>query len=151
MNIISSVGICPSNTLVHGIAFPNYAGRSDVDELLKKELTDAGIEIVQYDFLKDRDREVKTSIMGQVGPWGFDRAWYYWVAKGPGIPPEYAKQLYASHGQEARIEGHCGCPDELYNKGFAIGTYHVDTANGLKALADTIKQVMSDAKAKQGK
>ena len=45
-----------------------------------------------------------------------------------------------------RVEGHCGCPSPLeYNKGFAVGLYHVDTPEGLKALADTIKQVAKDS------
>ena len=136
------MGLCPSNTLANGKVFPNYAGRDDVDELLAKELEDAGIEVHKMPYVQKG--EVKTKILGNLGPWGFTRAWYYWVAEGEGIPPSYAWELYRTNGKDARIEGHCGCPDPSYNKGFAIGMYHIDNANGLRALADTIRKVMSE-------
>jgi len=137
------MALCPSNSMAHGKVFPNYAGRDDVDDLLSKELENAGIEVHKMPFtLKG---EVKTSIIGSVGPWGFTRAWYYWVAQGPGIPPSYAWDLYNTHGKDARIEGHAGSINPNYNKGFAIGSYHVDNPEGLKALADTIKKVMTEA------
>jgi len=153
MVTISSPGVCPSNTTVKGQRFPNYAGRNDVDDLLKKELIDAGIKPETWDFLKDKG-EVNSSIRGTLCPapdmprcgWVFERRWYYWVAEGLGIPPEYAEKLHKTHGQVVRVEGHCGCPSPLeYNKGFAVGLYHVDTPEGLKALADTIKQVAKDS------
>ena len=150
------MGLCPSNTMVaEGTKFPNYAGRDDVDDLLKKELTDAGIEACEMGLLKNRGREVNTAIYGTLCPdpemprcaWHFERAWYYWVAKGPGIPLEHATRLHNTHGQVVRVDGHGGCPSPLeWNKGFAVDHYHVDTAEGLKALVDTIKQVAVDAK-----
>ena len=151
--VISSSGLSPSSAMVQGkgTIFPNYAGRDDVDDLLKKELSDAGIDVHEHEFLRDRGREVKTSIEGCLcNMWIFDRAWYYWVAKGPGIPPKYSNSLYETHGEVVRVNGHCGClsPTDQF-KGFAVGCYHVDTAEGLKALADTIKQVVEDAKARE--
>ena len=130
-------------------SFPNYAGRSDVDELLIKELEDAGITANNYSFLKDGSGEVKSGVFGELPYWGFRRAWYYWVANGAGIPPEYAEQLHKTHGQVVRVDGHCGCPSPLeWFEGFAVDRYHVDSPEGLKALADTIKQVIEDAKQK---
>ena len=138
------MGLFPSNMLAHGKVFPNYAGRNDVDDLLAKELEDAGIEVHRLPFTNDG--EVKTRILGSLGPWGFTRAWYYWVAQGDGIPPSYAWDLFRTNGKDARIQGHCGCPDPSYCKGFAVGLYHIDNANGLKAIAETIRKVMQDAK-----
>jgi hypothetical protein len=87
--------------------------------------------------------EVPTQHIGQLGPWGFSRAWYYWIATGPGIPPEDAKRLHDKHGRACRVEGHAGAPDPIeYRRGFAIGCYHVDTQNGLNALANTIREVL---------
>lgn len=143
----------PSNTLANGNVFPNYAGKNDVDEQLRKELEGAGITVKFLpDILVNENKEVKTAMYGEIGcedmpriAWHFERAWYYWVAKGPGIPPEYAEELYKAHGKDARVEGHCGCVSPLeYNKGFSVGIYHVDNPEGLKALADTIKKVISD-------
>jgi hypothetical protein len=55
-------------------------------------------------------------------------------------------KLYAMHGEVVRVEGGCSAPTPLeYNKGFGVGCYHVDTAEGLKALADTLSEVMKSA------
>lgn len=126
----------------------NYAGTKDKDKEIAAELTAAGIEAVKLpESLRESRGEVKTIVIGQLGPWGFRRAWYYWVAEGPGIPPVYAEDLHKRFGKEVRVAGHCGCPSPLeWYKGFAVGDYHVDTQEGLKALADTIKMVMGDAK-----
>ena len=122
----------------------NYAGRKDLpqlDEDCRLELEEAGIPSVLYDALRS-EGEVPSATIGNLHGWTFHRAWYYWVAKGPGIPPEPAMRLHESHGKEVRVEGHCGCPSPLeWNKGFATGSYHVDTQEGLKALADCIKSV----------
>ena len=133
--------------------FNNYAGRSDVDKELQSELYLAGIDYKVYDFLKDQ-REVKSGVIGEITPcsdmprcgWTFRRAWTYWVAEGQGIPPTYAKKLFDSYGDTVRVEGNgCAYDPYKYNKGFAVGLYHVDSLEGLKALADTIKQVAKDA------
>jgi len=146
---ISSAGLCPSNTLVQGEPFPNYAGRDNIDDKLEEELKVAGISVFKAEMFRESSGEVKTSVRGTLGPWNFERAWYYWIATGPGLPPAYAWMLYESHGKQARIMGHCGCPDPSYCGGFGVGLYHVDTADGLKALADTIKLVMAKAKDEQ--
>jgi len=124
----------------------NYAGFFDKDAEISKELEDAGIPICKLpEFMRNRkESEVHTIIVGSLHGWSFDRAWYYWICKGPGIEVEVAEKLHAEFGQEVRVAGHCGCPSprEWY-KGLACGSYHVDTQRGLKALADTIKEVVN--------
>lgn len=123
----------------------NYAGMSDKDDDIATELETAGITVHRIECLRDRG-EVKTSVVGELHQWGFDRAWYYWIAKGPGIPPVYANELHESHGKEVRVNGHCGCPSPFEQlHGFAVGLYHVDTQEGLNALAETIRKVYSEA------
>lgn len=122
----------------------NYAGIEDCDEALIEELEFAGIEHYKMPFILTS--EVPTRIIGQIKntQWGFERAWTYWVAKGPGVPPFFAEKLHKEYGQVVRVAGHCGCPSPLeWYKGFGTGLYHVDTLEGLKALADTIKLVMN--------
>jgi hypothetical protein len=128
--------------------FPNYAGRSDVDAALSDELSAAGITVHDLGpVMKDLCRsEVKTSIVGGLHGWQFKRAWYYWTAEGPGLPPSYATPLHESHGRVVRVAGHCGCPSPLeWFNGFAVGSYHVDTPDGLLALAAALNRCASDA------
>jgi hypothetical protein len=144
---ISSGGLCPSNSK-KGV-FPNYAGPrcKEKDEEIEKELLDAGIEPNRSELWAKREREVETDVIGFLESWSFERAWYYWVASGPGIPPQYANPLHEKFGNDVRVAGHCGCPSpKEWFKGFAVGSYHVDTPEGLKALADTIKKIVEDAK-----
>ena len=127
--------------------FPNYAGRDDIDDNLIEELQFAGIEHFKMpEALRDNHPEMRTIIIGGLASWDFKRNWNYWIAKGPGIPPEYANKLHETHGQYVRVDGHCGCPSPLeWFKGFAVGHYHVDTLTGLKVLADTIRLIEEDA------
>jgi len=119
-------------------AFPNKAGtHPDTDAVLSAELLAAGIEVICCEPRRSRSREVKTAISGELHQWGFDRAWYYWIATGPGIPVEDAEALHAAHGQVVRVGGHCGCP----NPRDCVGLYHVDTQEGLNALAAVIRAV----------
>jgi len=140
------------------MTFPNKAGdHADTDDILTAELHAAGIQTLQEaegkgpdylaDMLREMSGEVKTSIIGILHGWEFRRAWYYWVAKGPGIEVAAAERLHASHGRSVRVSGHCGCPSPREQfKGLACGSYHVDDAAGLKALADTIKELVEGRK-----
>ena len=123
----------------------NYAGMADKDDEISAELEAAGIEVHKHEIFRDRG-EVKTSVMGSLHGWGFRRAWYYWIAEGPGIPPVYANELHEKHGTDVRVDGHCGCPSpqEWFN-GFAVGLYHVDSQEGLNALADVIRRVVTES------
>ncbi len=67
---------------------------------------------------------------------------------GPGLPLTYAQPLHEAFGQVVRVDGHCGCPSPLeWFKGFGVGLYHVDSPEGLKALARALTQCVEDAKA----
>jgi len=134
--------------------FPNKAGdHADTDDILIAELHAAGIQTVQEaagmpkDWMADTFRrmsgEVKSSVFGVLHGWKFNRAWYYWMCEGPGIDVETAEKLHATHGKDVRVDGHCGCPSPReWFKGLACGSYHVDSAEGLKALADCIKELV---------
>lgn len=134
--------------------FPNKAGdHLDTDDILRAELKAAGIQTLQEaegqppefwaDILRSNSGEVKTSVIGTLHGWDFKRAWYYWRCSGPGIELEAAEELHAKFGKEVRVNGDAGCqsPFEAFH-GLACGSYHVDTPEGLKALADTIKAVV---------
>ena len=121
----------------------NLAGvdQEQANEIIKEELNAAGITVHQGKIWQSKG-EVKTDVIGVIDPaWGFKRAWSYWVADGAGLPLAVSEALHASHGTEVRVEGHCMCPPPSYKRGFAVGLYHVDSAAGLKALADAIRLV----------
>jgi len=123
----------------------NYAGVADCDDGIIRELKYAGIEYTK--FSRPFDGEVPTSVIGEIkgSGWGFERAWTYWVCRGPGIPADVAEKLHKEYGQVVRVAGHCGCPSpKEWYKGFGVGLYHVDTLEGLKALADVIKGILKN-------
>ena len=142
------------------VSFPNKAGdHADTDDILRAELKAAGIPTVEEaqgkpeghyaSILRDVSGEVKTSVRGSMHGWTFKRAWYYWVAEGPGIDVDTAEILHSSHGKEVRVDGHADCPrPSEWFKGLGCGRYHVDTSDGLKALADTIKELVARSKRK---
>ena len=131
--------------------FENMAGHKNPDDILALELTTAGIKVERHEFLRVCSGEVKTSVIGTLFGWSFGRAWYYWVCKGPGIDVETAERLHASHGKEVRVDGHCGCPSpRVWFKGLACGHYHVDSPEGLMALANTIKQLVERSNCQEG-
>ncbi len=149
--VISNPGLNPSN---RGSAFHNLArGQNppldviaEVTAVAEAELVAAGIQAHILPFTLGRS-EVPSCAMGSLAMWSFTRAWYYWVAKGPGLPVEIAEKLHQSHGQEVRVDGHCGCPSPReWFKGFGVGHYHVDSPEGLKALADAILSVYDPSK-----
>ena len=142
--------------------FPNKAGdHADTDEILRTELKAAGIPTFQEsegqppeylsEILRRNSGEVKTSVSGILHGWQFKRAWYYWACEGPGIEVSAADMLHAGFGKEVRVAGNCGCPSPReWFKGLAVGHYHVDTQEGLKALADTIKSLVESSLAITG-
>lgn len=120
----------------------NLAGVEGCDKEIRKELIEAGINILEFPYV--RDGEVPTKIVGYLGPWSFYRAWYYWIASGDGIPPEIAEEFHKKHGQEVRVCGDCTSPapsDRKY-KNFAVGNYHIDTQIGLNAFAKLLKELI---------
>ena len=152
----------PSNMLAQNIlkakevphkVFPNLARSkpfgpevtAEVTATAEAELLVAGINVTIWPSWENG--EVPSLAIGGLSGWIFQRRWYYWSAEGPGIPPDIAERLHATHGREVRVEGHCGCPSPLeWRKGFAIGSYHVDTQEGLNALANTLRSIYDASK-----
>jgi len=121
----------------------NYAGannNSEVDAALAAELEAAGIEVGHFN--DNTQGEVKTKISGWLAPWRFERAWYYWVCIGPAIPIHIAEELHRTHGTVVRTDGFSGgeFPSER-GGAFGVSCYHVDTLEGLIALADVIRKL----------
>ena len=145
------MSLSPSNGISEQItgrkAFPNIAGmgREDpggTDALLAHELSVAGIPSTSFPECLRYKNEPCSVTVGVLEGWLFQRAWYYWIVTGPGMPVEDAMRLHEVHGTSVRVEGHCGCPSPLeYRKGWPVTTYHVDNPEGLKALADAIRDV----------
>jgi hypothetical protein len=93
--------------------------------------------------------EVPTSLVAFYNGWTFERAWYYYRAKGDGIPPDIAEEFHQTWGRQVRVEGHCGCPSPLeWCQGFAVGSYHIDTPAGLKAFIGLLDRVYKPQKRK---
>lgn len=127
--------------------FGNLAGKhKNNDADCENELLAAGINVMKMEMFRKSSGEVKTAVKGHLGYWGFERSWTYWVANGPSLPPDVAMALHKKIGKEVRVEGHAGAPSPLtYCGGFGVGMYHIDSQEGLKALADAIKGVISKA------
>lgn len=127
--------------------FGNLAGKhKDNDSDCERELMDAGIKVFKFESLRNKKDEVVTAVRGELAYWGFSRAWTYWVAEGPALPLDVATALHEKIGKEVRVEGHAGAPSPLeWSGGFGVSLYHVDSAAGLKALADAIKSVIAKA------
>lgn len=144
-------GLNPSN---RNAGFPNLARRepfdlatvAEVTALCEAELTAAGIKVNVIPAFPGARGEVPANVVGSLSMWLFERRWYYWSAHGPGLPVDVAEKLHATHGTQARVAGHCGCPSprEWY-KGFGIGDYHIDTPEGLKALADALRSIYDES------
>lgn len=141
--------------------FPNKAGdHIGTDSILRDELKAAGIRTMQeeagrdesaFAFLRETSGEVKTSVRGVLHGWTFERAWYYWIAKGPGIDFERSMDIWRNHGDEVRVSGDCACRSpHFWYEGLAAGFYHIDTPDGLLVLSNAIKQQVADAKLKYG-
>lgn len=131
----------------------NLAGETKADLHILKELNEAGIEVIEG---KRTRSEVPYTLTGRLADWNFSRAWYYWMAHaedGKGLSLEVAAELHKrkypaidkdqpkTYGQVIRVAGHCGCPPpkEWLNNNGKIDSYHVDSQEGLNALAGAIR------------
>lgn len=87
-------------------------------------------------------KEVPCAIFASKFRWKFERRWYYYAATGPGIPPEKAEEFHKTWGKQVRVDGHCGCPSPLeWEHGFAVGSYHIDTQEGLNAFVELLRSI----------
>lgn len=156
------MGLCPSNMIAAAQnpgrkVFNNLARRvpeggsveifSQVDAAVEAELTAAGIKPESCGEILRKGRgdsfnEVPTKFVGSLCLWGFNRAWHYWRAKGPGVPPDKAEEFHKTWGTQVRVAGHCGCPSPIqWYQGFAVGDYHIDTQDGLNAFCDLLRSI----------
>jgi len=117
----------------------NLAGVQECDKDIRKELTEAGIRMVA---VPKGNTEVPFSVIGQLSYFTFRRAWYYWVVEGD-VPLAVAQEMYATEvgKRDVRVVGHCGCPPpEEWAIGGFVRAYHIDSQEGLKLFADTIRK-----------
>ena len=129
----------------------NLAGETKADLHILKELSEAGIEVVEG----ERSRgEVPHTLTGRLADWNFSRAWYYWMANAEkGLPLEVATELHSrkysvegerqpeTYGQVIRVNGNCGCPAPTRS----VRSYHIDSQEGLNALAGAIRTLYNMA------
>ncbi len=116
---------------------------AEIDRFVQAELNAAGI--TPHKLPYGPNGEVPTRYIGLLHSWDFQRAWRYYIAKGPGIPPDVAQRFHQVWGHEVRVDGHCGCPSPLeWFKGFAVGQYHIDTQEGLNAFAGLLRSIYRD-------
>ena len=63
----------------------------------------------------------------------------------PRNPP--TNELQLDHGETVRVEGDAGgSTPYIYNKGFAVGSYHIDDQKGLNAFANMLHKIIAEAK-----
>lgn len=132
--------------------FPNLAGKSrDIaTETCKEELEKAGIPVTILPYYCIKNNEVQSLACGEYKGWEFEREWYYWRAKGPGIEISFAQKLWREHGTVVRISGDCTCSSPLDNfKGLACDSYHIDAQERLNALIQTIDAITNPERIRQ--
>ena len=118
----------------------------------KRELDFAGVDVFDLPGGITTSGEVEIKLLGKIDSWLFTRAWRYWVVEGPGLPLEYAVPLDDKWGHDVRASGDCDCRGPIFwEKGHPVNLYHVDTREGLMALAEAIRQSGKDGLKKFGK
>jgi len=115
--------------------------REGLNQLLISELEHAGIEWVAHGSVPERT-EVFTNITGSLGTWKFTRAWRYWVATSPeGLRITLAESLHYYLGRSARANGDAACRGpQVSSESSRTQGYHLDSQDGLNALASTIRK-----------
>lgn len=122
--------------------FENLARREyepEASDKVEKELIEAGIPVLTLS--NYMNGEVKTYYIGILNGFVFERMWRYWSVKG-NMPLLNAEYLYKNYKDfDIRVAGHAGNPSpKEWSKDNFVDLYHVDTKEGLKILADTIKK-----------
>lgn len=112
----------------------NLAGQPHAPVAVREEMAKAGIEPKAH-YLHTGKGEVPADVGGVVHSCYFTRAWSYWTVVCH-MPMHLAREMYYENGKigryQIRVAGHCGCPPpEHYSERDAIGSYHIDTIEGL--------------------
>ena len=68
-------------------AWACVCGEVDAACLAELKLAGIGVESGPHEWLREK-REVPFGYIGVCCRWSFRRAWYYWVAEGPGVPAD---------------------------------------------------------------
>ncbi len=123
----------------------NLAGDKGCDPVIRRELAEAIVQIVEHG--KRLDSQVPASVTGQLtlngeSVFAFRRAWYYWTVSG-NVPLAVAQEMYADPvgREDVRVAGHCGCPppEKWAYSGF-VESYHIDSQRGLNLFAATMRK-----------
>lgn len=127
----------------------NLAGieRYEAEACIVDELGQAGVPIAADPRQLDHP-EVKSAVIGRLGQFEFRRSWRYYVVGGP-VPLEVARRLHEHPvgRTDVRVAGHCGCPPpeppwvETVAGRVCVTCYHVDSVEGLRLLADAVRDL----------
>lgn len=121
-------------------------GRSEVPYTLYGSLGGKPLNDEEKDFM---DRHgLMIEVIKDNSSFIFTRAWYYWMVKGY-VPLDIAVEMYENPNgrKDIRVAGHCACPHPVDYKvrhkvcGMnVVGSYHIDTQEGLNYFVATLKK-----------
>lgn len=121
----------------------NLAGNPEADRYIDSELERCGIDVVKL--ATPRSGEIAGQLEGRLGPFKFDRRWYYWNVEGP-VPLPVAEALYEHPvgRTDIRVAGHCGCPPPAqwttkHEGRDVVFRYHIDSELGLYLFVQAVK------------
>ena len=109
---------------------------SSTPEEIEGEVRAAGLVLAPSGAVPPNDNgdPATDAIVATTGDWSFRRNWYYWTADGPPLHPRVAKELNDCYGGQVRINGCAGGEHSEVILERVVDGYHIDTADGLKAL-----------------
>lgn len=114
----------------------NLAGVPDAGAYIVLELIGAGVLPVLHDGMVQHS-EVPTRVTGALGPFTFERLWYYYAARGS-VPLAVARELY-DHPigrRYVRVDGYAGNREPSGR----IDVYHIDSQDGLNLFVETLRR-----------
>ncbi|MBU0649686.1 hypothetical protein KJ605_01930 [Patescibacteria group bacterium] len=122
------------------MGFPNLTSHENSDEIIKKELTTAGIRLVHHDQPLPGDVRCRTS--GKIGDIEFRRAWNHWYGEGPVIITA-AMEIYSTPigKRDVWAGGYDSClPPYLCATGGFVWKYKIRSQEGLNWFVDVLKK-----------
>lgn len=105
-----------------------------VDREIREELRVCRIHELAYKM----PGQFGASLGGQLGPFVFERFWYYWEVRGD-VPAKMAAELWADPlgRRDVRANGYASNHDPA---GRHVYRYHIDSEAGLRLFADTVRR-----------